>query len=87
MSSTGAGKPVPTSRAARRLIEPGSGTECVACGQPVKFQAKVKGEQVICNVYTDGQWDRVEHYHRECYESAGSPYGEPEAPKPKRSSS
>ena len=42
---------------------------------------------MICNVYTDGQWDRVEHYHRECYEQAGSPYGEPEAPKPKRSSS
>jgi hypothetical protein len=23
----------------------------------------------------DGRWNRVEHYHAECYEAAGAPYG------------
>jgi hypothetical protein len=36
----------------------------------------VKGHQVICNVYVDGVWDRVEHFHDVCYADAGRPYGE-----------
>lgn len=66
-----------TSRAALRLIEPGSSVDCSHCDQRVKFQARVRLQQVICNVYLDGAWDRVEHFHAECYEIAGSPYDEP----------
>jgi hypothetical protein len=43
----------------------------------VKFQARTQGKQVICNVYIDGRWDRVEHYHLACYQEGGQPYGEP----------
>jgi hypothetical protein len=31
---------------------------------------------VIANVYVDGTWDRVEHFHAECYEAAERPYGD-----------
>jgi hypothetical protein len=41
----------------------------------VKFAAKTRRHQVICNVYVKGKWDRVEHYHAECYETAGEPHG------------
>lgn len=49
---------------------------CVHCDQQVKFSAKVKRQQVICNVYVQGRWNRVEHYHLECYHDAGLPHGE-----------
>ena len=57
---------------------------CTTCDEQVKFKAKVKMQQVICNVYVNGKWDRVEHYHFECYETAGAPYGEPAANAPTR---
>lgn len=63
------------SRAVLREVEPGSTAECVQCGERVKFQAKVRHKQVICNVYVDGRWDRVEHFHMDCYERAGDPHG------------
>ena len=28
-------------------------------------------------LYENGRWNRVEHYHFECYDDAGQPYGEP----------
>jgi hypothetical protein len=65
------------SRAVLRSIEAGSSATCVTCDEQVKFRAKLKMMQVICNVYDDGKWLRVEHYHAECYEQAGRPYGEP----------
>jgi hypothetical protein len=79
MSSQTAQKPDPrfSSRAVSRPIEAGSAVECSHCGDRVKFQAKVRGYQVICNVYTDGRWDRVEHYHDACYKDVGEPYGDP----------
>lgn len=64
-----------TSRAVVRNIEAGSTAECAACGERVKFQAKLRMQQVICNVYVDGHWDRVEHFHHECYQQVGEPYG------------
>jgi hypothetical protein len=63
------------SRAVTRLIEPGSSVDCEHCGERVKFQARLRLQQVICNVYEKGVWLRVEHFHAECYDSAGSPYG------------
>ena len=66
-----------SSRAVTRPIEPGSSQDCVHCGGLVKFSAKVRASKVIANVYQDGVWRRVEHYHAECYDACGQPYGEP----------
>jgi hypothetical protein len=66
-----------TSRAAARRIEPGSSVYCARCDEQVKFVAKSKALQVICNVYVDGRWARVEHFHAACYAEAGEPYGTP----------
>ena len=63
------------SRAVVRSVEAGSDVYCAECGDRVKFQAKNKQQQVICNVYVKGVWDRVEHYHFECYDVAGAPHG------------
>jgi hypothetical protein len=65
------------SRAVLRLIDAGNAAYCARCDELIKFRAKVKAYQVICNVYLDGRWDRVEHYHPECYQSSRSPYGPP----------
>ena len=74
------GKQLPKkSRAVVRDVEAGSSVDCEHCGDRVKFQAKVRNKQVICNVYQSGRWLRVEHYHAECYELAGSPHGPAEA--------
>jgi len=70
-----------TSRAVIRLVEAGSTVECQFCGERVKFQARVRHQQVICNVYEDNVWQRVEHFHSECYEEADAPFGVP-AEKP-----
>ena len=64
------------SRAVLRRIEPGNLAVCQHCDQPVKFAAKVHKMQVIANVYVDGRWNRVEHFHAECYDEASGPYGE-----------
>jgi hypothetical protein len=66
-----------TSRAVERRIEPGSSVFCAACDEQVKFMAKSKLMQIICNVYVDGRWDRVEHFHALCYADAGEPHGKP----------
>ncbi len=68
------------SRAVERLVEPGNSAVCVRCRQPVKFVARNQHRQVIANVYVGDTWDRVEHFHLECYESAGQPYGTPAKP-------
>jgi hypothetical protein len=65
----------PGTRAVIRSVDAGCSVTCVRCDQQVKFSAKVKRHQVICNVYKDGKWARVEHYHYECYVEAESPYG------------
>jgi hypothetical protein len=65
-----------TSRAVERPIEAGNSAVCVFCGDPVKFVARAHLRQVIANVYVDGTWARVEHFHADCYGSAGAPYGE-----------
>ncbi len=63
------------SRAVVRPVEAGSSVDCVLCDERVKFQAKKRHQQVICNVYVRGVWDRVEHYHHRCYTKAGRPHG------------
>lgn len=66
------------SRAVIRLIDAGNAVYCGHCGEPIKFRARVRAYQIICNVYIKNVWDRVEHYHEECYAEADSPYGEPQ---------
>lgn len=63
------------SRAVLRRVEAGSMSLCAHCDEQVKFAAKLNRLQVIANVYVDARWDRVEHFHDECYEQAGEPYG------------
>jgi hypothetical protein len=75
-----------TSRAVIRDVEAGSSVDCAFCGERVKFQAKIRNRQVICNVYDNGQWDRVEHFHAECYEKAGNPHGDIVGPLDQRRS-
>jgi hypothetical protein len=71
-------RPKLTSRAVARPIEAGNSAVCAFCDEPVKFKARDRGDQVIANVYERGVWNRVEHYHLECYVQAGDPYGTPE---------
>jgi hypothetical protein len=73
----GASTAGPGTRAVRRRIEPGTLSLCTRCDERVKFVAREQGQQVIANVYVDGRWDRVEHYHGACYEDLGLPYGTP----------
>lgn len=69
-------KQVWESRAVIKLIEAGSAAECPHCLERVKFRARHRDQQVICNVYESGAWLRVEQYHLECYGEADSPHGE-----------
>jgi hypothetical protein len=63
------------SRAVERPIAAGNTATCTVCGQPVKFVAKAQLRQVIANVYEEGRWNRVEHFHADCYQQVGEPYG------------
>jgi hypothetical protein len=63
------------SRAVLRRVEAGNLALCSHCGEQVKFAAKQNRQQVIANVYVDAKWDRVEHFHAECYELAEQPFG------------
>ena len=65
------------SRAVVRTVEAGNSAICAHCGVQVKFVARAQLRQVICNVYEDGVWQRVEHFHADCYLEASEPYGEP----------
>jgi hypothetical protein len=65
------------SRAVLRSVEPGNSAVCTVCGRAVKFSARVQNHQVIANVYDGTTWLRVEHYHADCYDEAGQPYGTP----------
>ena len=67
-----------SSRAVVRPIEPGNSAMCAHCGAQVKFVARAQLRQVIANVYVDGNWARVEHFHADCYNEADQPYGVPE---------
>lgn len=67
---------VASSRAVVRTIDPGNTAVCAHCGAPVKFVARAQLKQVIANVYVEGAWNRVEHFHEPCYTEAGAPHGE-----------
>jgi hypothetical protein len=71
------------SRAVVRTVEAGNSAMCAHCGAQVKFVARAQLKQVIANVYEDGVWKRVEHFHSECYVEANEPYGPAVAPEPR----
>jgi hypothetical protein len=77
MTETTLSSPVLGSRAVLRRVEAGNLALCAFCGEQVKFAAKQNRQQVIANVYVDGRWDRVEHFHDECYVQASEPFGTP----------
>lgn len=85
-TTTTATRVAAVSRAVVRRIEPGNLAVCTHCGQPVKFAAKLHKMQVIANVYVDGRWDRVEHFHDECYGDADAPFGSPDHQQVQRKS-
>ena len=62
-----------------RAVIPGTYVDCAWCNQRVSYSAKTRPNQIIANVYCDGKWNRVEHFHEECYYRAESPYGPPAA--------
>ena len=63
------------SRAVARSVEAGCIADCAECTTQIRYSAKLKPRQVIANVYENDKWQRVEHYHEECYLLANSPYG------------
>jgi hypothetical protein len=66
------------SRAVLRKIDAGNDAKCKGCATRLTFSAwkpKSERQQVICNVYENGEWDRVEHWHVACYKEAGAPHG------------
>jgi hypothetical protein len=65
-----------TTRAVVRAVEPGNDVRCAGCGKQIKFAARTHPRQVIANIYIDGSWNRVEHFHEECYLEASEPYGQ-----------
>ena len=60
-------------RAVVRRVEPGNDVRCVRCGKQIKFAARTHSRQVIANVYLDDSWNRVDHFHEECYLEANEP--------------
>ncbi len=65
------------SRAVTRLVNPGSQVDCMHCDERIKFQAKMRHQEVICNVYEKSKWIRVDHFHSDCYKLAKEPFGKP----------
>lgn len=65
------------SRAVKRPIEAGASQDCPFCEEQVSFKARERASQVICNIYENGVWVKVEHYHEKCYTKAKKPYGKP----------
>lgn len=60
-----------TSRAVLRLVQPAMGGNegvCAACGERIIYRAREKPKVVICNVYENGMWDRVDQYHEDHYD-------------------
>jgi hypothetical protein len=62
-------------RAVVRLVEPGNDVLCSHCSRQIKFAARTHPRQIIANIYENGSWVRVEHFHADCYGDAGEPFG------------
>lgn len=72
-------------RAVVRIIEPGLANFCPDCDTEVKFRAQVASglrRKVVANVYYQGKWNRVEHWHLICYIRMGEIHGRLDDLKP-----
>lgn len=72
-------------RAVVRIIEPGLACFCPDCDTAVKFRAQVSSglrRKVVANVYYQGKWNRVEHWHLLCYIRMGEIHGRLDDLKP-----
>ena len=65
------------SRAVTRTVDAGNSAYCAVCDELIKFRARIRADQIICNVYVANKLDRVEHFHPEGYKKAKAPYGNP----------
>lgn len=68
-------------RAVLRLVQTGMDNICTGCHRSITWRAATQRREVICNVYKRGHWDRVEHFHADCYVAAGEPHGPADASK------
>ncbi len=69
-----------TRAVSRRFEEKDIRPRCAFCGNDIGFRGthgrdRTKLRQIIANVYVNGLWNRVEHFHASCYDEAGQPYG------------
>ena len=71
-------------RAVMLPVEGGSNfQDCNHCDERIKFMSPASQKAsihlagvIICNVYENGKWDRIEQFHPDCYKEAGGPFGE-----------
>lgn len=84
------------SRATVIKIEEIDMDDCAGCR--VSVTSDTDNRWVVANVYEDcclipsckkcqgaaRRWDRLEHWHEDCYDLAGQPYGAPQVPKKKK---
>jgi len=88
----------PDSRAVTMIMRYNDLQECVSCGENITFLQATSNIWVVANVYVDcdhsdpvcrlclgygRRWDRIEHWHEDCYGNAGKPYGDTEFRKTK----
>jgi hypothetical protein len=45
---------------------------CEACNKPILAE-KGRRRAVCCNIYENGRWARVEHFHPACYDGRHGP--------------
>lgn len=48
---------------------------CEKCDKEILFDTTQRTYRVLCNVYVNDKWDRLECYHPECYEQTGFIHG------------
>ena len=86
----------PDSRAVVMKISDDQMDDCARCS--VSITSDTDRRWVVANVYEDccliptckkchgttRRWDRLEHWHEDCYDLSGQPYGEPSVPPKKR---
>ncbi len=84
------------SRAALIVVSETEMDDCAYCEVSITSDSDKKW--IVANVYTDcclnpactkcrgtaRRWEKVEHYHPECYEAVDFPYGTPEKKRARR---
>ena len=83
----------PDSRAVVMKISDDQMDDCARCS--VSITSDTDKRWIVANVYEDccsaltcahdpkRRWNRLEHWHEDCYDLAAQPYGPPQVPKKK----